>query len=138
MRRFSDRHQLQTVTELNVTPLLDLAFVLLIIFMITTPLMENSVDLVVPSSSATKHPVDPQAVQTVSIGRDETMQLNNQPTTLVALESELSALKAERPDLAVVVRSHKELPVQKLIDVIDVLQRVKVERIGVVTTPDQP
>ena len=50
MRRFSDRHSLHTLSELNVTPLLDLAFVLLIIFMITTPLMENSVDLVIPSS----------------------------------------------------------------------------------------
>ena len=49
MRRFSDRHQLHTLSELNVTPLLDLAFVLLIIFMITTPLMENSTDLVLPS-----------------------------------------------------------------------------------------
>ena len=50
MRRFSDRHTLQTLTEINVTPLLDLAFVLLIIFIITTPLMENSVNLVVPTS----------------------------------------------------------------------------------------
>ena len=41
MRRFSDRHTLHTLTEINVTPLLDLAFVLLIIFIITTPLMEN-------------------------------------------------------------------------------------------------
>ena len=54
MRRFSDRNALHTLSELNVTPLLDLAFVLLIIFMITTPLMENSMDLIVPSSSTAK------------------------------------------------------------------------------------
>ena len=65
MRRFSDRHALQTLSELNVTPLLDLAFVLLIIFMITTPLMDNSVDLIVPSSEAAEKAVDPSAVQTI-------------------------------------------------------------------------
>jgi biopolymer transport protein ExbD len=54
MRRFSDRNALHTLSELNVTPLLDLAFVLLIIFMITTPLMENSMDLIVPNSSTAK------------------------------------------------------------------------------------
>ena len=63
MRRFSDRAALHTLSELNVTPLLDLAFVLLIIFMITTPLMENSMDLIVPSSSTAKTEVNPsQAV----------------------------------------------------------------------------
>ena len=59
MRRFSDRPSLQTLSELNITPLLDLAFVLLIIFMITTPLMEKSVDLVLPSSEAAPNAVDP-------------------------------------------------------------------------------
>lgn len=69
-KRFSDRHALQTLSELNVTPLLDLAFVLLIIFMITTPLMDNSVDLIVPSSEAAEKAVgDPSAVQTVAINR---------------------------------------------------------------------
>ena len=53
MRRYSQRNNLTTLSEINVTPLLDLAFVLLIIFMITTPLLENSMSLVIPSSGAT-------------------------------------------------------------------------------------
>jgi len=53
MRRYSQRQSLFTLSEINVTPLLDLAFVLLIIFMITTPLLESSMNLVIPSSSAT-------------------------------------------------------------------------------------
>src|ERR1700748_3055700 len=105
MRRFSDRHSLHTLSELNVTPLLDLAFVLLIIFMITTPLMENSVDLVIPSSEAAKHAVDPNAVQTISINREAVMELNGQPIVLAQLESELNQLKASKPELAVVIRS---------------------------------
>jgi biopolymer transport protein ExbD len=87
VRRFSDRQGLQTISELNVTPMLDLAFVLLIIFMITTPLMEKSVDLVVPSSEAAAKAVDPSAVQTVEINRDEAIQLNGAATTLPELMS---------------------------------------------------
>src|SRR5436305_731731 len=133
MRRFSDRHSLHTLSELNVTPLLDLAFVLLIIFMITTPLMENSVDLIIPSSDAAKHAVDPGAVQTVSINREGDIQFNSAPTTLPQLEADLTALKEAKPEVAVVVRSHKELSVQKLIDVMDVVQRAKITKVGVVT-----
>ena len=75
MRRFSDRHSLHTLSELNVTPLLDLAFVLLIIFMITTPLMENSVDLVIPTSEVAKHAVDPNAVALSAERRERTEAL---------------------------------------------------------------
>ena len=119
MKRFSDRHALQTLSELNVTPLLDLAFVLLIIFMITTPLMDNSVDLIVPSSEASEKAVDPSAVQTVSINREAVLKLNGAPTTLEAMEVALKAIKEERSEVAVVIRSHRELPVQKLIDVME-------------------
>jgi biopolymer transport protein ExbD len=136
MRRFSERHNLHTLSELNVTPLLDLAFVLLIIFMITTPLMENSVDLVIPSSEAAAKAVDPSAVQTISMDRDEQLKLNGTATTLAALAAQLEELKARRKDVAVVIRSHKELPVQKLVDVMDVVQRARINKVGVVTTLD--
>jgi len=137
MRRFSERHHLQTVSELNVTPMLDLAFVLLIIFMITTPLMDNSVDLVVPSSAAATKEVDPGAVQTIAIHRDESLKLNAESVDLAQLETKLVALKQKRPDLAVVIRSHKELPVQKLIDVMDVVQRARITKVGVITNPEK-
>jgi biopolymer transport protein ExbD len=136
MRRFSERHNLHTLSELNVTPLLDLAFVLLIIFMITTPLMENSVDLVIPSSEAAAKSIDPSAVQTISIDRQEQLKLNGQTTTLAELDAQLADLKARARDVAVVIRSHKELPVQKLVDVMDVVQRARINKVGVVTTLD--
>ena len=138
MRRFSDRQSLHTLSELNVTPLLDLAFVLLIIFMITTPLMENSVDLVIPSSDAAKNAVDPKAVQTIAINREAKIELNGEPTELAQLQAQLIALKEARPEVAVVIRSHKELAVQKLIDVMDAVQRAKITKIGVVTNPEKP
>ena len=138
MRRFSDRHALQTLSELNVTPLLDLAFVLLIIFMITTPLMENSVDLVIPSSEAAKGAVDPKAVQTIAINREAKIELNGEPVELAQLQAQLIALKEARPEVAVVIRSDRELAVQKLIDVMDAVQRAKITKVGVVTNPEKP
>ena len=136
MRRFSQRHSLSTLSELNVTPLLDLAFVLLIIFMITTPLMEKSVDVVLPTDVAAKGAVDPSQVQTISIARNETVKLNAESVSLDQLESKLTALKQTQPDIAVVIRSHKELQVQKLIDVMAAVQRARITKVGVVTNPE--
>ena len=138
MRRFSDRHTLQTLTEINVTPLLDLAFVLLIIFIITTPLMENSVNLVVPTSGEAIQSVDPSQVQTISIDKEDVMRLNGEVIDPATLESRLSALHADKPEQAVVVRPHKELPIQKFIDVMDILQRARISKVGVLTRPDEP
>ena len=138
MRRFSDRHALHTVSELNVTPLLDLAFVLLIIFMITTPLMENKVELALPTSEATKTPVDAEGLQNIALAPDGTVSLNGTATSLAQLEADLAARRANDPDTAVIVRSDKALAVQKLIDVMDAIQRAQIKRVGVVTTPETP
>ncbi len=136
MRRFSDRQSLQTLTDLNVTPLLDLAFVLLIIFMITTPLIENSLDLVVPTSSTAKSEVDPSDVQMIAINRDATLELNESPVTPEQLESQLAAIKDANPQIAVVVRPDKDLAIQNFISIMDILQRLQISKVGVMTRPE--
>ena len=137
MRRYSDRNNLSALAELNVTPLLDLAFVLLIIFMITTPLIENSMDLVVPTSSTARNEVKPDQVQIVSIDRNGVLKLNEVEITPAALEQQLTDLKAKKPDLAVAVRPHNELPVQKFIAVMDILRRVGIAKLGIMTRPPE-
>jgi len=137
MRRYSSRDSLQTLTELNVTPLLDLAFVLLIIFMITTPLIENSMDLVVPTSSTAKGSVNPAEVMTISIDKNDTIKLNSEIVTSADLESRLLTLHAQNPATAVVVRPHQELAVQKFVSVMDILQRTGITKVGVMTHPEQ-
>ena len=136
MRRFSQKHGFQTLSEINVTPLLDLAFVLLIIFIITTPLMDKSTGLVLPSSKAAADAVNPALVQTVSLSKDGQVALNNQPVSLDQLASILSEKHAAQPEIAIVVRSHRELPVQKLVDVLDAIRRAGVTKVGVVTNPE--
>ena len=133
MRRYSSRNSLQTLTELNITPLLDLAFVLLIIFMITTPLIENSLDLVVPKSSTAKGAVNPAEVLTISIDRNDSLKLNETPISPEDLEARLLAAKLEKPDTAVVVRPHRDLAVQRFISVMDILQRAGIAKVGVMT-----
>src|SRR5260370_9759184 len=138
MRRFSDQQHLHTLTEINVTPLVDFAIVLLIIFSITNPLMENSISLVVPTSGEATRTVDRSQVQTISIDKDEVLKLNDQVVDPELLESRLTELRARKPDLAVVVRPHKELPIQKFVDVMDILRRAQVSKVGVLTRPEEP
>ena len=133
MRRYSQRTGLTTLSEINITPLLDLAFVLLIIFMITTPLLENSVNLVIPSSSAANAPVNSAAVQTISIDRTEAIRLNNELIEPDTLTARLRELKQANPEVAIVIRPDRELPVQKLIGLMDALQRSEITKVGIAT-----
>ncbi len=133
MRRYSSRNSLSTLSEINITPLLDLAFVLLIIFMITTPLLENSKTLIIPSSATTNAPVNPAAVQTLSMDRNEVVRLNEEVVDLATLESRLIALKQADPNLAVVIRPDRSLPVQKLVSLMDALQRADITKVGIAT-----
>ena len=133
MKRYSNRSNFSTLSEINVTPLLDLAFVLLIIFMITTPLLENSMNLVIPSSSAANAPITKAQVQTISIDRDETIRINNEIVEADSLAARLLELKSANPDVAIVIRPDRELPVQKLVTLMDLLQRAQITKVGIAT-----
>jgi biopolymer transport protein ExbD len=133
MRRYSQRQSLSSLSEINVTPLLDLAFVLLIIFMITTPLLESSVNVVIPSSDVKNPPINTSQVQTVTIDRNDTIEFNNNVVDLETLTTQLIQLKQTTPDLAIVIRPDRDLPVQKLIGMMDALQRAGITRVGIAT-----
>ena len=133
MRRYSQRQSLSSLSEINITPLLDLAFVLLIIFMITTPLLESSMNLVIPSSSEKNPPINSTQVQTISIDRADTIKLNDQIVDSETLAAQLAELKQSNPDVAVVIRPDRELPVQKLVALMDALQQAQITKVGIAT-----
>jgi biopolymer transport protein ExbD len=137
MRRYSQRQSLSSLSEINITPLLDLAFVLLIIFMITTPLLENSMNLIIPSSGAKNPPVTAAQVQMVSIDRNESIRFNNRVVDLESLTAQLSEMKRANPEIAVVIRPDRDLPVQKLITLMDALQRAQIMKVGIATRAEQ-
>ena len=133
MKRYSQRSGHTAMAELNVTPLLDLAFVLLIIFIITTPLLTSNISVDLPKGSpATSQPIDPKSIQTITIAKDGQVYLEAQhgerpmPIELPVLEQELTTFRRDTPDAAVVVRADRSLQVQQLVDVMDILQRVQV------------
>ena len=137
MRRYSQRQNLSTLSEINITPLLDLAFVLMIIFIITTPLLENSVTLSVPTSGAASAAVDPSKVQTVSIDRLEAIKFNDEPVDLDTLATRLATAKTANAEVAVVIRPDRELPVQKLMAVMDAVQRAQITKVGIATKAEE-
>src|SRR5271154_50691 len=104
MKRYSQRSGHTAMAELNVTPLLDLAFVLLIIFIITTPLLESNISLQLPNASrSTSQPPDPKSIRTVSIDKNGQIYLEDKKIELPVLEQQLAAFRRDTPDAAVVV-----------------------------------
>src|SRR5262245_55225358 len=106
MRRFSQRNSLVTLNEINITPLLDLAFVLLIIFIIVSGSIkvEQGIDLKLPEGGKAEREVNPKDVRTVSVTRQGVYMLGNRQMSLNAIVRELAAEKRLNANLVVDVR----------------------------------
>lgn len=124
-----------SLNELNITPLLDLVFVLLVIFIITTPQLTNSLEINLPSG---KPPAaDPNAPKP-KINRivvDDTGQafLNREPFTTSALKVKLQQMKTADPEIGVVIEGSEEVDYQNMINVLDVLQQLDITKVGLAT-----
>src|ERR1700722_9279935 len=104
MRRFSQRGQMVTLSEINITPLLDLAFVLLIIFVITTPLLEQSINLKLPHGGQTNQKVDKNNIRTVEITSTGYYKFEKQHLQAAQLITRLTAEAHENPNLIAYIR----------------------------------
>ncbi len=135
MRRFSQRSSLVTLSEINITPLLDLAFVLLIIFIITTPLLEQSINLRLPRGGIPDKPVTAQDVRTVEITRDGAYLLNRQRMSLDAIERQLVQDFKYNPNLVVYIRADEMGFNKDLYAIIDRCQRNGITRYSLRTQP---
>lgn len=109
MRRFSQRNSLVTLNEINITPLLDLAFVLLIIFVITRPLLEQSMDLKLPAAGKIpkSSEIDPKDVWVVEINANGLMRLKGRPMDLATIEKNLKDGFQKNPKMIVNIRGDK-------------------------------
>ena len=123
MKRYSKRNQLVTLSDLNVTPMLDLAFVLLIIFVIATPLLEQGMKLELPEGGAADTAIKRDDVRTVEVSRSGQYLLDRKPMTLVQLEEELKKAHGENPDTVVYIRADQQGFNKDLYAVIDACQR---------------
>jgi biopolymer transport protein ExbD len=133
MKKCSKSHH-TALAELNITPLLDLAFVLLVIFIITTTPIVNDLELSLPRAS--KHQKDPKPkVNYVTIDGAGTIFLNKEAVDLPALEEKMVALRVDDPDLNVVIRGDARAKYAKIVGVMDVLQQANVGKINLATEP---
>jgi len=136
MRRFSQRSALVTLSEINITPLLDLAFVLLIIFIITTPLLENSIPVTLPKGGETARVVQPRDFRTVTITLDGRYALDKQrDMSLDQIEANLAKDFEANSNLVVRIRADENGKNKDTYAIIDRCLRHSITRIDLRTEP---
>ena len=122
-----------TMHELNITPLLDLVFVLLVIFIITTPQMMNNLEMTLPSPKPPPPSQEKPRINKIAVEASGQITLNDQNVTVAELKAGLQSLKATDPDLKVVVKGSDETDYQNMIAVLDVLRQLNITKIGLAT-----
>jgi biopolymer transport protein ExbD len=133
MKKCSKSHH-QALAELNITPLLDLAFVLLVIFIITTTPIVNDLDVDLPL--AAKRPKDPKPKVTyVTVESTGQMYLNKDEVDVASLQDKLIGMRLEDPELNVVIRGSAKTKYQNVVSVMDVLQQANVGKVNLATEP---
>jgi biopolymer transport protein ExbD len=125
--------------DINVTPMVDLYLVLLLIFIIMTTAGVQGVKVDLPRASKAAAPkMDGPKMQAITIDNQGKIRLNTTPiASLAELESKLSAVKAAAPDTPVVVRGDRASQYQGVMDVLDVVGRVGITKIGLATEPSK-
>jgi len=138
MRRFSQRSSLVTLSEINITPLLDLAFVLLIIFVITTPLLEKGLELKLPKvEGQTEKRIPKEDVRTVEITAQGAYALKGHPMRLDQLIRELAADLKWNPNLVVFIRADENSRTKELAALISGCQQNGITRYSLRTQPPE-
>jgi biopolymer transport protein ExbD len=118
--------------DINITPMLDLAYVLLVIFIIMTTASVQGIKVNLPKASAATSMAKPQT-KAITVTESGQIYLDAYPVTLPELESRLRSLKAINPDFPVVVKGDSTVQYQKVMDILDLLRRVDLPQVGLVT-----
>ena len=119
MRRFSQRSALVTLSEINITPLLDLAFVLLIIFVITTPLLEHSLEMNLPIGGRPDRPTPEKDFRTVEVTTRGAYVFEGNPATLPQIKAAVLAARQANPNLVLRIRADRATPFDPIFQVQD-------------------
>jgi biopolymer transport protein ExbD len=122
----------QPYDEINITPMLDLAYVLLIIFIIMTTASVQGIKISLPKASAAPSLAKPKT-KAITVAEDGKIYLDTYPVTMAELESRLRGYKAEIPDLPVVIKGDAKVQYEKVIEVMDLLGRLDITHLGLVT-----
>lgn len=118
--------------DINITPMLDLAYVLLVIFIIMTTASVQGIKVNLPKASSTPSLAKPQT-KAITITADGTLYLDTYPVTLEQLETTLGQYKAANPDLPVVVKADATIQYERVVEVLDLIGRLEITQLGLVT-----
>lgn len=132
MKKFSKGHH-SSLNELNITPLLDLAFVLLVIFIITTPQLSNDLEMTLPSAKKPKTPAKPPKIARILVDINGKVSMDETPFELPALKQTLTGMYAKDAETAVVVRGAADTDYQYVVSVLDIIQQVGITKVGLAT-----
>jgi biopolymer transport protein ExbD len=129
----TSRSQHSSLNELNITPLLDLVFVLLVIFIITTPQMMNNLEMNLPSGKPPAPQKEKPKINQIAVDAKGQITLNDEIVTASQLKDDLQQLKSDDPDLSVVVKGDDNVDYQNMVSVLDVLQQLDIIKVGLAT-----
>ena len=118
--------------QINVVPMLDLAYVLLVIFIIMTTASVQGIKVNLPKASTTPNLAKPKT-KAVTIDANGQVYLDTYPVTMAELESRLRSFKAITPDLPVVIKGDSKIAYEKVIEVMDLCGRLDITQLGLVT-----
>jgi biopolymer transport protein ExbD len=119
--------------EINITPMLDLAYVLLVIFIIMTTATVQGIKVNLPKASAQPSLAE-NKTKAITISADGTVYLDTFPVTMTELENTLRQYKAANPSLPVIIKADASIPYQRVVDVLDLLGRLEITQLGLVTS----
>jgi biopolymer transport protein ExbD len=119
--------------DINITPMLDLAYVLLVIFILMTTASVQGMKVALPKSGSVAASLAKPKMKAITVNNQGRVSLDAAPVSLVELEQKLTAHKAAHPEFPVVVRGDIATPYQSIMDVLDVVGRIGITRVGLAT-----
>jgi biopolymer transport protein TolR len=123
------------LSEINVVPLVDVVLVLLIIFMVTAPLLYRGIDVNLPKSAI--NTIQPEERIVLTINGERKIFLDQQEISLGRLERSLGDRAKANPEIAVYLRADEQVPYGMIVQIMDAVKRVGIDRLGMVTTPGE-
>lgn len=118
----------QPINNINLTSLIDVTLVVLIIFILISPMIELGIDIDLPQASRQK--MTQQEAIIISVAKENTVYLDNAQISILKLEQRLKQIKEANPKVAVTLRGDKSIPYKNIIAVLDMVKKANIDRIS--------
>ncbi len=126
---------LRQISEINMTPLMDLTFILLITFIITFPLIEQGIPMDLPRADA--EALDDERARTISVDKEGTVFLDDIAISMEALARDMQIFASADPNATVMVRADEGIAYGRVVEVLKILTDANIARMALVTSPEQ-